>query len=162
MVSADGTVIYDYDIELEDAVFAQASSRLWEVLTTFFKTELEAKYASMRDTSFTFENIWSYLYDEQISKFSKAMYNSNALAKYVEAPGAEDWLWMLNGDRINQMKRWITNRLDFLDSKYGYQASGKTVIARISTSDLSQVSFTLTSDIHYWDVYETWKLRFWL
>ena len=43
---------------------------------------------------------------------------------------SEAWLWMLNGDRVNQMSRWITNRLAYLDSKYDYNTDDKTITAR--------------------------------
>ena len=52
---------------------------------------------------------------------------------------------MLNGDRVNQMKRWITNRLAYLDSKYDYNTDEKSIIARF--------------DIHKYRTVSIFKLR---
>ena len=147
MLEADGvTPKYDYDIELVDeGAFAQAESRLWNVINELFAEEVANYYATLRTGAFSFETLWHYLYDLQISKFSKGMYNANAIRKYIEAPGAENWLHMLHGDRVDQMSRWLNNRLAFLDSKYGYNKDSKRIDFRLTTADASQIEFNLTT-----------------
>ena len=142
---------YDYDIELEDQnAFAQAQSRLWDVVQELFPAEIEQTYAEMRTSSFTFNNIWKHLNEYQVSKISKSMYNANAVTKYIEALGSEDWLWMLHGDRVNQIRRWITRRLGFLDSKYGFNKDAYKIDFRLDTEDASQIKLTLTPSTHLW------------
>ena len=142
---------YDYDIELVDeGAFAQAQSRLWDVINELFAEEVADYYATLRTGAFSYDTLWHYLYDEQIAKIAKGMYNANAIRKYIKAPGAEQYLHMLHGDRITQMSRWLSNRLLFLDSKYAYNTDAKKLSFRITTDDASQVSFTLTTDIHQW------------
>ena len=78
------------------------------------------------------------------------MYNANAIAKYIEIAGSSDWLWMLNGDRANQMKRWITNRLAYLDSKYDYNTDAKSIIARFDIADTQGFEVSVKTSIHQW------------
>ena len=84
MLDTDGvTPKYDYDIELVDeGAFAQAESRLWDVINELFAEEVKQIYANLRTGAFSYENICKYLYDEQIAKFSKGMYNANLLGEH--------------------------------------------------------------------------------
>ena len=76
------------------------------------------------------------------------MYNANAIAKYIEIPGSSSWLWMLNGDRVNQMKRWLTNRLAYLDSKYDYNTDEKESLLVLISMIQKALIFKLRRSIH--------------
>ena len=155
MLDGEGNLLYDYDIELEDqGAFAQAESKLWRLLIDMFPEKIKETYQNMRNDTLTYQNIMYYLYDEQIAKMSKMLYNMNARTKYIDTAGSEHWLWMLNGRRWEQMQRWMTNRLAFLDSKYvsGVDASDNTIAMRLDgfNATESPVVFDITPAIHQW------------
>ena len=153
MVREDGTLMYDYDIELEDqGAYAQADSKLWELMISLFSSEIRDAYASLRNTIFRYDNIMYYIYTEQIQRISKTLYNENAIFKYVMFPGSEPWLFMLNGDRYEQIQRWLTLRLAFLDSKYlaGVDGADNIISLRLTNPNASSVSFDITPTIAQW------------
>lgn len=153
MLNEHGEPIYDYDIELsDDGAFAQAKSRIWDTVLAFFGPEVAAFYAKLRtDGVFTMENIFDkHLVGYQISQISKALYNENAEFKYVETEGSEQWAYVLKGDRYHQLQRWLSNRINFLDSKYGYNEDIKKISARVEADDASLIDLTLTPDVHLW------------
>ena len=151
MTDSEGNLIFDYNIEMEDKhVFAQASSKLWDAIVAAYPNELKSTYAELRGSIYTWENIWKSFYTDHISKISKGMYNANAIAKYIETPGSDAWLWMLNGDRVNQMSRWIRNRLAYLDSKYDYNTDEKRITARFDIDDTEGFNIQVKTSLHQW------------
>jgi hypothetical protein len=130
MRDSEGNLLFDYNIELEDqGAFAQASSKLWEAIIKCYPQEIKDTYAELRGGVFSWNHIWGTFID-YINSISKGMYNAHAIQRYIEAHGSDQWLHMLNGDRVNQMHRWISNRLAYLDSKYDYQIGVRVIIAR--------------------------------
>ena len=151
MTDSEGNLLFDYNIEMEDeGVFAQASSKLWDAVIAAYPEDIKTTYAELRSNIYTFANIWKYLYTEQIATISKGMYNANAIRKYIETPGSDQYLWMLNGDRIDQMSRWIINRLAFLDSKYDYNTDASLIKGRLAVEDIDGINFQVKSSIHQW------------
>ena len=134
----------------DEGVFAQASSKLWDAVVIAYPETLKSTYAALRGSVYTWDNIWKHIYTDQIATISKAMYNANAIAKYIEIPGSASWLWMLNGDRVNQMKRWLTNRLAYLDSKYDYNTDEKSIIARFDIDDTEGFNIQVKTSLHQW------------
>ena len=109
MTDSEGNLLFDYNIEMEDeGVFAQASS-IMGCSRCSYPWLKGVNLCRIKRFIYTWENIWKHLYTDINPTISKGMYNANAIAKYIETPGSEAWLWMLNGDRVNQMSRWITN-----------------------------------------------------
>ena len=114
-----GQLVHDYDIEIGDTgAYATAESWLWKNILEFFTVELEELYGSMRTNVLSYENILEYLYEQQISKISESQYNADAFAKYIGI--TTQWLFMAQGTTLEHKKRWLTQRLAFLDSKFKY------------------------------------------
>ena len=89
MTDSEGNLLFDYNIEMEDeGVFAQASSKLWDGIVIAYPETLKSTYAALRSSVYTWNNIWKHIYTDQIATISKAMYNANAIAKYIEIPGS--------------------------------------------------------------------------
>ena len=148
MRDSEGNLLFDYNIELEDqGAFAQADSKLWEAIIACYPNEIKTTYEELRGGIYTWNNIWTHFMD-YIKTISKAMYNAHAIQRYIEAPGANDWLQMMNGDRINQMNRWLVNRLAYLDSKYDFNTDDKTITARFEIEDASATEIKAKTSIH--------------
>jgi hypothetical protein len=112
-----GRNIHNYDIEIgQVGTYATADSGLWINIMRFFYNELQAIYQNLRGDKFSYNKVLEFLETNQISKISESQYNLDAYAKYIGV--TTDWLWMAQGKRIEHIKRWLTLRMAFLDSKY--------------------------------------------
>ena len=150
MRDSEGNLLFDYNMEMEDVgVFAQADSKLWEGMFKCFPEEIKATYAELRNGVFAWDNVWGEITD-YIGTISKSLYNAHAIQRYIEAPGANDWLWMMNGDRLNQMNRWLSNRYAYLDSKYDFDTNDKSIVARFEITNASTTEIKARSSIHLW------------
>lgn len=133
-----GQMIFDVDIEIGDqladgtAVFNTADSNLWGRVREYLGTpneqltsELAERWSQLRLSKFTVENmINGFYYGRQIAKIPETYYNQDCFLKYVyEGPnpqkGSGTYLYCLHGSRYEQMKRWYSQRLNYLDSMFG-------------------------------------------
>lgn len=112
---------FDVDIEVESGYFNTSASNLWTKVQRVFYNELRQQYKLMRQDRYTEENIMSYLYGNQISKIPQTYYNHDMQTKYLNF-GAS-YLYACHGDRSQHMKRWIRERLIFMDTLFEYFAS---------------------------------------
>ena len=135
-----GFMKFDCDIEMEANVFNTSNSNLWVKLRRVFAADIEAHYALMRQSRFTEENIMKYLYDEQISQIPEILYNRDAQTKYLDF-GAQ-YLYACHGSREQQIKRWIHERLLFMDSLMNYTVSGSDFIT-VRANKLGYVYFDI-------------------
>lgn len=116
-----GALTFDVDIEIEKGTFNTSTSQLWTKILRVFEAELKQEYANMRNEQFTLKNIMHYIYDEQMSKIPEVYYNESAQVRYLDFGGK--FLYALHGSRENQIKRWIRERLLYVDTLLGYDAS---------------------------------------
>ena len=135
-----GFMKFDCDIEMEANVFNTSNSNLWTKLRRVFETDIKSHYALMRQSNFTEENIMRYLYDEQISQIPEILYNRDAQTKYLNF-GAQ-YLYACHGSREQQIKRWIHERLLFMDSLMDYTVSGSDFIT-VRANKLGYVYFDI-------------------
>ena len=75
----------------------------------------------MRQDRFTLDNIMKYLYGEQISKIPKSYYNKDMQKKYLDF--GSSFLYACHGDRCQHIKRWIRERLVYMDTLMQYNVS---------------------------------------
>ena len=135
-----GFMKFDCDIEMEANVFNTSNSNLWTKLRRVFEADIKSHYALMRQSNFTEENIMRYLYDEQISQIPEILYNRDAQTKYLNF-GAQ-YLYACHGSREQQIKRWIHERLLFMDSLMDYSVSGSDFIT-VRANKLGYVYFDI-------------------
>ncbi|MCH1982491.1 DUF285 domain-containing protein [Ruminococcus sp. OA3] len=114
------------DIDVVAGVYNTSGSKLWTMVATVFAYELAEKYKTMRASRYTLDNILSYWYGDQVAKIGERQYNADMEAKYIQFKS--DYLFMLHGRRYEHMKRWITERLLYLDTIYGYEADTRQSI----------------------------------
>lgn len=128
------------DIDVVAGVYNTSGSKLWTMVSTVFADELAEKYKAMRGSTYTIDNILKYWYGDQVAKIGEKQYNADMEAKYIQFKS--DYLFMLHGRRYEHMRRWITERLLYLDTIYGYEAdTSQTITLRANKS--GSVSLTI-------------------
>ena len=114
-----GFLKFDMDIEMGDVgVFNTTGSRLWQRIVLLFQAELKQQYTLMRQDRFTVDNIMKYIYEEQIAKIPATYYNKDMQTKYLNF--GSSYLYALHGSGEHHIKRWIRERITYIDSLLGY------------------------------------------
>lgn len=160
-----GQLLYDVDIELGDqlkdgtAIYNTADSNLWNRVKNFLHNQLVERWTTLRDPvigRFTKENlIDNFYYNRQIAKIPEKYYNKDCLIKYIyEGPnsqkGSGAYLYCIHGSRYEQIKRWYSQRLYYLDTMFGtvFGASASSLRFNYSKYDES-----FTGDPNYYANY---------
>lgn len=120
-----GYIKFDVDIEMEPKVYNTSGSQLWTKVRRVFEKELAKMYRDMRATIFKEEKLFEILLGEQIDQIPESLYNEDSQRKYIDHP---KYIHMLHGSRREHMRKWITERLLYLDSKFGYEMNTKQSI----------------------------------
>lgn len=121
-----GYIKFDVDIEMEAGTYNTSGSNLWTKVGRVFEKELKDTYKKMRSTIFKEENIFKVLIDEQIDQIPELLYNDDSQKKYLNF--GKSYIHMLHGNRREHMRKWVTERLLYLDSKLGYEENTKESI----------------------------------
>lgn len=149
-----GFLLFGSDIEMGDEnVFNTTGSRLWQRIVYLFQDELKAQYALMRQDRFTVENIMNYLYEEQIAKIPATYYNKDMQAKYLNF--GSSYLYALHGSSEHQIRKWITERIMYVDTLLGYMVTSADYIT-IRANKLGEVYFDIEM---YQPMYVSVKFR---
>lgn len=107
------------DIDIVAGTYNTSGSKLWTMVSTVFADDLAEMYKSMRQNVYRMDTILAYWYGEQVAKIGEKQYNADMEAKYIQFKN--DYLFMLHGRRYEHMKRWLAERLLYLDTIYGYE-----------------------------------------
>ena len=122
-----GFLKFDMDIEMGDeGVFNTTGSMLWKRIVELFQAELKQQYSLMRQDRFTVDNIMKYLYEEQIAKIPATYYNIDMQTKYLNYGSA--YLYALHGNGEQHIKKWIRERIMYVDTLLGYMTSSSDYI----------------------------------
>ena len=107
-----------------DHQYNGTGSLLWSGMKKHFFKELKEMYAQMRRTGLlSFETLVDYYQGKTIDKVSPYLYSVDARLKYINpsASGGKDTYYhFCKGRRIEFTKKWLKNRIQFLDSIYEY------------------------------------------
>ena len=124
-------------IEMGDKnVFNTTGSKLWQKIVLLFDAELKTQYSLMRQDRFTVDNIMKYLYDEQISQIPAYYYNKDMQSKYLNF--GSSYLYALHGSGEQHIRKWIRERLMYVDTLLGYRTSSSDYIT-LRSSKLGEV-----------------------
>lgn len=115
-----GYLKFDCDIEMSTGVFNTSSSKLWVKLQRVFSKEIKEVYKKLRSTKYNYDNFMSILIGEQIDRIPEALYNLDCQTKYLAF--GKEYLHMLHGSRKEHLKRWVKERILFLDTVWEYDA----------------------------------------
>ena len=122
--SCEVGVLYDTDgtTVLEENHFNSWNSRLWARVRSTFRVDLENMWTTLRSNgTFNINNLLKY-FDEITDVISPKMYNDSQQIKYIN-DGAVGSV-ALHGNRKLQIRKWLRERMAYLDSKFGYYANG--------------------------------------
>lgn len=115
-----GYLKFDCDIEMSTGVFNTSSSKLWVKLQRVFSKEIKEVYKKLRSTKYNYNNFMSILIDEQINCIPETLYNLDCQTKYLAF--GKEYLHMLHGSRKEHLKRWLKERILFMDTLMEYDA----------------------------------------
>ena len=143
-----GAIKFDVDIEMEQGYWNTSSSRLWTRIRDLFHDELIAKYNQMRQKGLSYESLMSVFYDEQIAKIPQKYYNLDADVKYL--PYADEYLGKAHGDGYEHLKRWLKNRIMFVDTLFDYTPSytNDMITFRANTTELMSITIETYSPVY--------------
>ena len=114
--------------------FTTPNSRLWVKLEKNYQKEIKARYRQLRTSFYTFDNIMKYFDGGVMSIIPQRLYNETQEYVYLtpkKVPNEngtgfstiwpiEKYPYCCNGNRISHIKKWIKERLIFMDSLWGY------------------------------------------
>ena len=133
-----GFLKFDMDIEMGDeGVFNTTGSQLWQRIVLLFQQELRTEYALMRQDRFTVDNIMKYLYGEQISQIPATFYNKDMQTKYLNF--GSSYLYALHGNGEQHIRKWIRERITYVDSLLGYMVNFDKDKITLRSSKLGEV-----------------------
>lgn len=121
MLTNDGELKYGSGIDPSTGDFNTSNSQLWVKLNKNFKPEIIARYKQLRrDGWFTVEKLMKYYNDELVAKVGQKFYNEDARQKYMGGEGepTRAYAYLANGTRLEYTKRWLEERINYLDSIY--------------------------------------------
>ena len=139
-----GYLEFASDIDVTKDVYNTSNSKLWKLVVEAFSDELAKMYITMRAKEYSLDNILRYWYEEQVAKIGELQFNADAYAKYIQFKN--DYLFMLHGRRYEHMKQWMTERLLYLDSIYGYEEDIKqSITIRANKAGIHTLAITTYS-----------------
>ena len=165
----EGVNDFNYNVEYHDVqgsqnVFNGESSVLWNNFEQVYADEIQEFYNNLRNNKLvTYDAVMNVLYKQQISKICENNYNYDAVEKYKN-PLVEDgigtYLYIAQGSRLDHLKWWLYNRINYMDSKYvASDYKDNYITLRIYTPE-TYGSVTPNADAHitpYADQYVTVK-----
>ena len=128
--------------EIEAGTFNTSKSQLWSKVMIAFEKELKTEYQYMRTGKFNEANIMEFMYGEQISKIPEKYYNSDAQTKYLDFGAL--YLNKLHGNRYEHMKKWLRQRLLYVDTLLDYTSTTDDSIT-VRAGTLEQIQFEITT-----------------
>ena len=138
-----GYMEFASDVDVVEGVYNTSNSKLFVMLQECFPEEIAETYCKLRRTGkYSMPSILSYWYGEQVSKIGELQYNKDMEAKYIAFKN--DYLFMLHGRRYEHMKKWITERMLYLDTIYGFEADTSASIT-IRANTLNTITLDITT-----------------
>jgi hypothetical protein len=115
----DGELRYGSGIDVTTDNFNTSDSYLWTKLNTAFAEEIQTRYINLRANGYiSYDTIISY-YEAIINKVGETFYNEDARIKYIN-DNNKAYVYMCNGSRLEHTRRWVSERITYMDSVYGY------------------------------------------
>ena len=110
-------------------MFNTKTSRLWNAFADVYADLIATTYIQLRNSKvYSVENIMKTIDAMTIDVIGEVYYNKDAASKYLAltTETTSEFLTMLHGNRQQKYKRFLTERITFLDTIYEYTwAEGK-------------------------------------
>lgn len=122
----EGVPSFSYDVEIHDriggaAVYNGESSTLWKNMELAYMDEMKAKYKTWRSSGLlSYNTVLNFFNTITFDKLPAALYNEDAYEKYIKTfkNGLGDYLFCLQGNRLEFIKYMLLNRFRYVDGKY--------------------------------------------
>lgn len=143
----------DPTIIVEPNQFNSWNGRLWARMRDTFGVDLKSMWTTLRSNgTFNYDNFIKY-FDEIWDAIPPSMYNSSQQIKYIDY--GEEGQVAMHGNRKHQIKKFLRERMAYLDSKFEfYSDGGAENYANIRMNVIGNVSLTIET---YYPVYYTVK-----
>ena len=105
-------------------MFNTKTSRLWNAFAKVYASNIADTYIQLRSTKvYTVENILKSVDRWTVDMIGEVYYNKDAASKYLllTTETSSEYLSMLHGNRTQRYKRFLSERIIFLDTIYEYQ-----------------------------------------
>lgn len=126
---------FDTEDDPADKVFNGFDSVLWNNFKECFPDEIAAFYVRMRQSDFSLSKLLETYNEKGADAWNEALSSADASYKYIRPfkegyydgsgkdlieikPGQISYLYAAQGKRSNHRSWWLSNRLNYLDSKY--------------------------------------------
>lgn len=113
----DGQLVYPPSIDMTFGDYNTSNSVLWTKLRNRFGVQIADRYRELRATHFSYDNLLSY-YENAINSIGQTFYNEDAYIKYINTD--RTYYYLCNGNRLEFTKRWLEERLIYMDSVFEY------------------------------------------
>lgn len=143
-IDNSGYLTIEPDVEIEEGSFNTSNSNLWTKVMNFFASELKEEWALMRQGRFTLDNLLKYVVQNQIEVIPAKYYNDDAQIKYLDFGSL--YTYCCHGSKELLVKRWLRERIAYVDSKMGYFTSQDDQVT-IRMNKTGYVEFDITSYI---------------
>ena len=143
----------DPTIIVEPNQFNSWNGRLWARMRDTFGADLKSMWTTLRSNGiFNYDSFVKY-FDEIWDAIPPSMYNSSQQIKYIDY--GEEGQVAMHGNRKHQIKKFLRERMAYLDSKFEfYSDGGAENYANIRMNVIGNVSLTIET---YYPVYYTVK-----
>lgn len=113
-VDNSGALKFHPDVEFKE--YNTSSSALWTKMLKFMDKEIKDRYMKLRISGkFSVDSIMKTFGGKIIDLIGERFYNKEVFEKYMPQ-GTEYLMTMAHGNRIGGLKRWLKERLIFVDS----------------------------------------------
>ena len=102
------------------------TSKLWNAFAKEFKEEIKSAYTQLRNAKvYDYDNIIRTIWADTDDVIGKVYFNKDASSKYLSqtTPDESTYLQMLHGNRAQKYKKFLKERLIFLDTIFDYKES---------------------------------------
>lgn len=151
-----GYNVFESDIEPSTTtnVYNCSKSQMWVKLNEFMKDILFSEFKMMRESSYTYENLYKYLITDQIDTLPEIAYNKDQYTKYI-SQGTTN-INRLHGNNKDHLVRWLYNRFQYVDSLFlqynsPYTKENITIrAARPEWIDYEVIKIDENTEQHHW------------
>lgn len=148
-----GRLSFNYNIEPfdkvgEDYAYNGSESVLWSLVKEAFKDEIKELYQNLRYKKIlTYEKMMDVLYGDGIGLYPENIYNKDTEIKYIQPylTIGKNYLSSALGSTLDHLKFWISNRINYLDSKWlAEDYLVDRISCRITTPDFATPDYSLS------------------
>lgn len=104
------------------------NSKFWISFAKSFKTEIENLYSVLRDGNiYAIDNIMTKFKALTSDVIGESYYNRDMATKFYKLADIDTFIDRMHGNRVQRFKAWMTKRIIFCDSFFGFSSETKSL-----------------------------------